>query len=192
MVYTLVLDCIGKTDDRGRVKKVLIKFEWMDPPGLLWKLGDIAAVDNRLKVSLWTQSQTDKGAMFYPGVCRWIFRMITRVRFIPTELNIYTMELCERVAGEDKPIQHHFLQCTEYSNRGLIQFTPDVIRSSFSLWPERLHWYISEDETKTMSACVQLINSSYNTHGFGAHLKQQSHKPKRDSKIVRFCKYTKA
>jgi hypothetical protein len=192
MVYTLILDCIDKIDHKGRVKKIFIKLEWMDPPCLLWKFGDISAVDNRLKVSLWTQSQADNGARFYPGVCRWIFRMITRVRFVLNELNIYTMELCERLVGEDKPIQHHFLQCTEYSNRGLIQFTPGVLRSSFSLWPERLYWYIFEEETRTMTACIQLISSSFHTDGFGAHLQQQSHTPAEVRKFVRFSKCTKA
>ena len=190
MVYTLVLNCMDKIDLSGRLKKVLIKLEWMDPPGVLWRPGDYTAVDNRLKVSCWTQSQVDKGnGAFYPGVCRWMFRHVTRVHFVQNEFGIYAIELFERKAGQDTQIQHHYLHCTEMLNRGLLQLTPDVIRESFPLWPERLHWHISEDKKLNFSACIQLVHSFLNADGFAASVQQLS--PIGHSKRVRFCRHAK-
>jgi hypothetical protein len=185
MVYALLLNCSDKIDASGRVKKVLIKLEWMDPPGLLWKPSDVTAVDNSLKVSIWTQSQILKESDgFYPGVCRWMFRAVSRIRFLKNEFGIYSMELFERRAGAESQIQNAYLHCTAFQNRGLVQFTPDVLRTSFSLWQERLRWNIVEDEKKTFTACQQLLPSARNDSG--PHSKQ-SRGPVRAIKSVRFA-----
>ncbi len=193
MLYTLELNCMDKMDASGRLKKVLIKFQWMDPPGLLWRPGDYVSVDNRLDVSLWTQSQADKGnSCFYAGVCRWIFRAVTRVRFVQNESGIYTLELFERKAGQDTQIQHHCLHCTEMQNTGLLQLKPDVIRQSFQLWQERLCWFMSEDATRNFTACIQLLpSSSLNVAGFARSLRALSPVSRRNSKRVRFIASTK-
>lgn len=191
MVNTLLLNCLDKIDASGRIKKVLIKLDWMDPPGPLWKQGDFTTCDNRLKVSLWTQTQINQKANgFYPGVCRWMFRGVTEIRVLKNEFGIYVMELFETSSGQLKQIQNAYLHCNEFQNRGLVQFSPDVLRKSFGMWQERLFWNIAEDSNKNFAAHQQLLASSLSAVRLGG--KQLLEKQEARGKMVRFIAGTKS
>jgi hypothetical protein len=174
MPYTLELPCCDRIDASGHQKKVIVRFEWMDPPGLLWKISDHIAVDNRLKVSIWTYTKTQKNSTsFYAGICRWIYKHVTRVRFVKNECGIHKMELFERKNGEDVPIQHHYLHCIDVQERGLVILRLDKIRETSWQWHECLFWNFIEEKDRTFTGALKFLPHAKYATGPAALVVQQ-------------------
>jgi hypothetical protein len=162
-MYVVNLQCHDRCDTAGRLKRVYVRFEWMDPPGILWKMDDVTAVDNRLKVSILTQNEIQICSnRFYPPVCRWIYRHVTRVKFAKNEFGMYKMELLERHEGQDRQIQHAYLHCTDAPQRDLVILREDTINDIIWQWHNCLYWNFRRSADETFEGSMQLLpNAKY-------------------------------
>jgi hypothetical protein len=130
----------------------------MQAPGMFWTERSLTAVDNRLKVSIVTQTPMHNNeTRYYPDVCRYIYLNVTRVHFLKNEFGIYSLELFTRDAGEEKQIQNFYLHCTDCQNRGLVRLTKDKIMQDVWQWEKCLYWFFREQSDGTLVAAMQLL-----------------------------------
>jgi hypothetical protein len=185
-MYYLNLQCHDRGDAAGNLKQVYVRFEWMDPPGILWKMDDFAAVDNRLKVSILTKQQIKhQSNEFYPPVCRWIYRHVTRLKFVKNGFVMYKMELFERHEGQDRQIQHAYLNCADAHQRDLVILREDKINNTTWQWSNCLYWNFRRNEDETFEGSLQLLpNGIYRNSNLLATL--------RPRKKVTFARETKS